>query len=91
MQQMSVSKNNGTPKSWILIGFSIMNHPFLGKTPYFWKHPNGFGMGCDEVLSKVTALGICMSKSSQIALRPAQSVVQWKLTEEKNGNNTHHL
>ena len=26
------------PKSSILIGFSIINHPFLGD-PYFWKHP----------------------------------------------------
>ncbi len=35
---MGVSKNNGTPKSCILIGFSIINHPFWG-TPHFWKHP----------------------------------------------------
>ncbi len=38
---MDVSKNNGTPKSSILIGFSIINHPFWG-TPIFgnthiWK------------------------------------------------------
>ena len=32
---MGVSKNNGTPKSSILIGFSIINHPFLGPTPIF--------------------------------------------------------
>ena len=32
------SKNSGTPKSSILIGFSIINHPFWG-TPNFWKHP----------------------------------------------------
>ncbi len=32
---MGVSKNNGTPKSSILIGFSIINHPFWGKTPIF--------------------------------------------------------
>ena len=31
---MEVSKNNGTPKSSILIGFSIINHPFWG-TPIF--------------------------------------------------------
>ena len=36
---MGVSKNSGTPKSSILIGFSIINHPFWGKHPYFWKHP----------------------------------------------------
>ena len=32
--QMGVSKNGGTPKSSILIGFSIINHPFWG-TPIF--------------------------------------------------------
>ena len=37
---MGVSKNNGTPKSSILKGFSIINHPFWGKKPYFWKHSN---------------------------------------------------
>ena len=31
---MGVSKNNGTPKSSILIGFSIINHSFWG-TPIF--------------------------------------------------------
>ena len=31
---MAVSKNSGTPKSSILIGFSITNHPFWG-TPIF--------------------------------------------------------
>ena len=30
---MGVSKNNGTPKSSILIGFSIINHPFWGTPP----------------------------------------------------------
>ena len=35
---MGVSKNSGTPKSSILIGFSITKHPFWG-TPIFWKHP----------------------------------------------------
>ena len=31
---LDVSKNNGTPKSSILKGFSIINHPFEG-TPIF--------------------------------------------------------
>ena len=35
---MGVSKNRGIPKSSILIGFSIINHPFWGTT-FFWKHP----------------------------------------------------
>ena len=35
---MGVSKNRGTPKSSILIGFSIIHHPFW-EYQYFWKHP----------------------------------------------------
>ena len=35
---MGVSVNGGTPKSSILTGFSILNHPFWG-TPNFWKPP----------------------------------------------------
>ncbi len=31
-----VSTNNGTPKSSVLIGFSIINHPFCFFSPYFW-------------------------------------------------------
>ena len=30
MIYMDVSENSGTPKSSILIGFSIINHPFWG-------------------------------------------------------------
>ena len=33
-ENMDVSENSGTPKSSILIGFSIINHPFWG-TPIF--------------------------------------------------------
>ena len=43
MYRMGVSKNRGTPKASILIGFSIINHPFWGFSPYFWKHPYSFG------------------------------------------------
>ena len=39
---MGVSLNGGTPKSSILIGFSIINHPFWGFHLYFWKHPYSF-------------------------------------------------
>ena len=35
---MGVSKNNGTPKSSILIGCSIMNHPFWGTTIFGNTH-----------------------------------------------------
>ena len=32
----------GPPNHPILIGFSIINHPFWGFSPYFWKHPSDF-------------------------------------------------
>ena len=32
IDHLGVSKNSGTPKSSILIGFSIINHPFWGTT-----------------------------------------------------------
>ena len=38
---MGVSRNNGTRKSSILIGFSIINHPFWG-TPIFGNTHIGF-------------------------------------------------
>ena len=45
---MGVSKNNGIPKSSILIGFSIIfTTHFGGKTPYFWKHPHVFYIHCE--------------------------------------------
>ena len=35
---MDVSLNGGTPKSSILIGFSIVNHPFWGTTIFGNTH-----------------------------------------------------
>ena len=53
---MDVSKNNGTPKSSILIGFSFINHPFwgapiLGNPPHiyfflFSRHSNHILESC---------------------------------------------
>ena len=47
---MGVSKNNGTPKSSILMGFSIIKHPFWGTTIFgnthmiwIWNSPSCFG------------------------------------------------
>ncbi len=36
---MGVSQNRGTPKSSILIGFSLINHPFWGTTIFPYKNP----------------------------------------------------
>ena len=47
LMDMDVSKNSGTPKSSILIGFSMIFTIHFGVyTPIFWKHPNvAFGEG----------------------------------------------
>ena len=37
-QYLGVSENNGTPKSSILIGFSIINHPFWGTSIFGNPH-----------------------------------------------------
>ena len=38
LKDMGVSKNIGTPKSSMLIGFSIINHPFWGTTIFGNTH-----------------------------------------------------
>ena len=40
---MGVSKHMGIPKSSILIGFSIINHPFEGS--WFWGSKGGLVTG----------------------------------------------
>ena len=49
---MDVSENSGTPKSSILIGFSIINHPFWG-TPIFGNIHIGLGLGLVIICSFV--------------------------------------
>ena len=39
---LGVSENSGTPKSSILIGFSIINHPFWGTTIFGKHHMQSF-------------------------------------------------
>jgi len=48
--QIGVSENGGTPKSSILIGFSIINHPFWG-TPIFGN--TQIGPQLQEIFSHV--------------------------------------
>ena len=68
---MGVSKNRGkTPKSAILIGFSIINHPFwdiLGYH-YFWKHP-------DHVAHSVKVGGWLLWEFTADSLQETPSVV----------------
>ena len=40
---MDISENSGTPKSSILIGFSIINHPFWGTTIFGNTYMSPFG------------------------------------------------
>ena len=59
LQDMGVSKNNGTPKSSILIGFSIVNHPFWD-TPIF-GNTHMFQDVCDEIPCFCRGWGLCGS------------------------------
>ena len=52
------------PKSSILIGFSILNHLFWGKHPYFWKHPN------------VTFIYFPQGKQNQLELEKDQKYIR---------------
>ena len=54
---MGVSENSGTPKSSILIGFSIINHPIWG-TPIFGNThmvcwPNDENMSRETVCARL--------------------------------------
>ena len=58
---MGVYNNNGTPKLSILIGFSIINHPFWGTTIFGNTHMFcSFSLGGVQelIISKVLACQI---------------------------------
>ena len=75
---MGVSKNNGIPKSSILIGFSIINHPFWD-TPIF---------GNTQMLrQRSQAIRAFCEKAAQ----PAQSSVQVELLIAIDPNDTPEL
>ena len=53
---MGVSEKDGTPKSSILIGFSIINHPFWG-TPIFGNthiYIDVFNSNCQSLFSRLS-------------------------------------
>ena len=58
---MGVSKNKGTPKSSIFIGFSIINHPFWG-TPIF-------GNTHIDTQTESPNFLVCMSLATRFTLR----------------------
>ena len=62
------------PKSAILMGFSIINHPFWGFSAYFWKHPYAFmfpGLG---------ELGVTKNRSSLPETNIASEIEIGRLT-----------
>ncbi len=52
-QDLGVSKNRGIPKSSILIGFSLINHPFWGTTIFGNTHLNSAGKKNTPKMPKV--------------------------------------
>ena len=64
---MGVSKNNGTPKSPILMEFSIINHPFWGN--------NIFG---NIQILQVPSEGICLDPTTK---RPKRLVKSYRDVE----------
>ena len=80
---MGVSENSGTPKSSILIVFSIINHPFWGYH-YFWKHPY-LDIWCDNK-KNVSASSTCPFKITQNDSEPPKRV-----TREEPGHSMFHV
>ena len=79
---MDVSENRGTPKSSILIGFSIINHPFWG-TPIF-GNTHIFLVHCWRKLpqSPITA-GCQDGQVVSSAKKPCKSTAEKKKAEVK--------
>ena len=78
---MGVSENSGTPKSSILIGFSIRNDPFWGTpvfgnthmTPFFF-HVVCWGRPCWEAKPPLGTL------AKQRAVDSAEGGVLWRVS-----------
>ena len=79
---MGVSKNRGTPKSSILIEFSILNHPFWGTTIFGNTH------------IAVPSAGCCSSKvghksAEHVSIKAANDCcILWKVLQVPNTANT---
>ena len=64
---MDVSVNRGTPKSSILIGFSIINHPFWG-TPIFGNNILSFSEY--QISVNILILRYCTLTRSRLFIVP---------------------
>ena len=63
MDDMDVSENSGTPKSSILIGFSIINHPFWGAPIFGNIHMGNFVLAAKSFSRR---FGLMDSRSTAI-------------------------
>ena len=73
---VGVSKNDGTPKSSILIGFSIINHPFWGTTILGNPHVNPLTIGqwvTRNPRQNIPGLWRCGVKSWNLVVRGCHS------------------
>ena len=86
-KDMDVSKNRGTPKSSILIGFSL-NKPSILGYPNFWKHPHqrcfNFGVlfNPKKTLTSrpwwnVEFMNFCLKKNSKEHLQNELCIHTW--------------
>ena len=64
---MDVSKNRGTPKSSILIGVSIINHPFWGTTIFGNTHMKNMKMSHFFIGYPISSAGFIHNKSYKLS------------------------
>ena len=76
---MDVSENSGTPKTSILIGFSIINHPFWGTVPLFLETP------ISSLVPKGTGKGQTVTYQELHSLHQ-KSYTQQQITRNQLGN-----
>ena len=74
---MGVSKNNGTPKSSILIGFSIINLHFGGFYPYFWKQPYQGGNSAQPPNRSAPSTLHYLGTASSRSVAPVNRATMW--------------
>ena len=98
---MGVSKNNGIPKSSILIGFSIINHPFWGAPIFGNFHIDSDRMGMSEyvisteestivfvksILVMCEKVGISVKKVTRCLFGPDLNLVKIGSSQEVNSH-----
>ena len=66
---MGVSENSGTPKSSILIGFSIINHPFLGTSIFGNTHMFPDELKITQLYEAVTMVTVCHMVPAKLCRR----------------------